>query len=219
MVDVILVLGATGIVGRQLHDQLLKNSKPIIAVSAAELARLDSCDFDSRVSDIISEINTIAANPAKIGIVLAHRIRNLDSKNAVVCELKISKDFIWKLSGKFKFINVVVLGSVAGKLVDMKTPDAYHLSKDVQKTCARLSLKLTNVAMNVLELGWFEKYPEDCWSAEYRKNMLSIKQHIGPYGLPSLVDLAKFVLLLLDLDIPPRGQTITYDGGYSLLQH
>ena len=219
MIEAILILGSTGIVGRQLYSQFSNSNLPIIRVSAAELAKLDSSAFNSRVSDIISEIKIITANPTKIGVVLAHRIRDLDSKDTVICELKISKDFIWRLSHDFEFINVIVLGSVTGKFVDGNTPDAYHLAKDIQKTCSRLSLKLVNVAMNVVELGWFEKYPEHARNDVYNKNMLSIKQVVGPHGLPSLANLASFVFLLLSLETPPRGQTITYDGGYSLLHH
>lgn len=218
MVDLILILGSTGSVGSQLYAYFIDLGLPVMTISAANLSLADDDEFSCKLNKIVSELRGFSSNLARLGIVLAHRVREIDISKALLNELRISRDLIWFLSKHFSLVNVAVLGSVTGRFIDKNMPDAYHLVKDMQKSCARLSVRLPNVAMNVLELSWFEKYPPHKASTEYSESLRNVKLEIGPAWLPTIGDIANFILLLLSADSPPRGQVITYDGGYSMLQ-
>jgi hypothetical protein len=72
--------------------------------------------------------------------------------------------------------------------------------------------------MNILELSWFEKYEKSLQTAPYKKNINKLKRLLGKNNLPSVADIANLSKNLIECRLPPRGQVITYDGGYSLLQ-
>ena len=72
--------------------------------------------------------------------------------------------------------------------------------------------------MNLLELYWFEKYTEEKATSEYRQIMVDMNNLLGGNNLPTIDSITDFSCALVEMDRPPRGQTIVYDGGLSSLQ-
>jgi hypothetical protein len=216
--SIYLVVGSHGVVGSQVTQRLRSQGKLVATKSSSEILQAsNSSDLAETVSPFVD--NSIDLQNSRVGLILAHRYRGNDIQRALNIELCITRDFVWGLSKLCESLRVVVLGSVAGRLVDKKLPEAYHYSKDLQKTIARQSVRISNIHMNVLELSWFEKYPKHKATDDYRNIMANLRQHLGGDCLPTVDSITDFSSALIEMHHPPRGQTIVYDGGISLSQN
>jgi hypothetical protein len=218
MVEVYVVVGATGTLGRNVAATLSEDGKAVVKISATYLTSLGSSDFSIAIDALVKDISAAKQDAKRIGLVLAHRYRGEDVITALRNELIISHDLVWNLSKQVKELSVVVLGSVTGEMVDQKSPEAYHFSKDLQKSIVRQSVLLKNVAMNLIELAWFEKYSPKYASPDYKIQMQTLHTLLGEGNLPTLTDITDFLRQLMDCKLPTRGQTIKYDGGYGIYQ-
>lgn len=158
------------------------------------------------------------ASSIRVGVILAHRYRGDDNREALYSELCITRDFTWTMSKICKSVRVVVLGSITGRFVDGELSEAYHYSKDLQKSIARQSVRVKNLSMNVIELGWFEKYTRSKATGEYQDIMSRLRAEYGESVVPTVDSITDLCTLLLEMSHPPRGETIVYDGGLSLFQ-
>jgi len=218
MIEVYVIVGAGGVLGSQISNDLRKFDVPIVRVSAAHLTSLNDQAFSEAINGLVNEIKLVRPNAERVGLVLAHRYRGTDIPLALRNELCITRDFIWCLSKNFSRLHAVVVGSATGRYIDSASSDAYHFAKDLQKSIVRRSVTLPNVAMNLLELSWFEKHPISVATPEYRKKIEDLRTLLGDNNVPAPSNIAEFIRQLLDCALPPRGQSITYDGGYDLFQ-
>ena len=218
MVDKIVVIGAGGVVGGGIASCLRQMGRNVVTVSARRVTSLGGSSIDGVVSSIAGESMSPEISNFSLGLVLAHRYRGDDPFQAMRIEFLVTRDLTWALSRVVSNLRVVVVGSVTGALVCEDLPEAYHYSKDIQKSITRQSCRLRNVQMNVLELSCFEKHPQDIQTPEYMAAMSSIRRQIGYSNLPSIADISNFIDQLMSASKNPRGQVISFDGGYSLLQ-
>ena len=218
MLDQYIVIGANGIVGRQVMIRLLELGKPTFQLSALTLLDLSEHELNEVIDNLVNDLIIVCPGIQRLGLILAHRIRETDIVTALQHELRITRDLVWKLAGRFSHLRVVVLGSITGTRVDIASPEAYHYTKDIQKSCVRQSIRLSNVNMNLLELSRFEKHSPEMATDEYAEKMTYLRELIGSNNVLRVVDIADFACQLLDASHPPRGQVITYDGVYCLLQ-
>jgi len=218
VVDVYIIVGSGGKLGSQISNALKKFDVPIVKISGAYLASLNDQEFSEAVAGLVNEIGFSRPNVKQVGLVLAHRYRGLDILTALRVELCITRNLVWRLSEHVKRLNVVVVGSITGRYIDRSSPEAYHFAKEMQRLIVRQSIMLPNVAMNAIELSWFEKYSTLQSTPEYRSQMGELRGLLGQNNLPSPADIAEFIRQLLDCALPPRGQSIVYDGGYDLFQ-
>jgi hypothetical protein len=72
--------------------------------------------------------------------------------------------------------------------------------------------------MNLIEINWFKKYEQKNWSKKYKKALTKIQINLGKQNLPSAKNIGQYACSVMELDVPPRGQILKYDGGYDLLQ-
>ena len=217
MDNIYIVIGSRGNVGSQIVQRLRKLNKCVITQLTSEILQFSNEELVERVTSFFSE-NSIQLRKTNVGVILAHRYRGDNVQIALENELRITRDFIWALSMLCESLRVVVLGSIAGRHVDQKMPEAYHYAKDLQKSIVRQSVRIRNLHMNLLELNWFEKFVEELATDEYRKTIAIIKKRLGGDNLPSVDSITEFSCALIELQHPPRGETIIYDGGFSLFQ-
>ena len=217
MDNLYIVIGSRGNVGSQIMQRLRRLNKCVITQLTSEILEFSNEELVERVASSFSE-NSIKLREAKVGVILAHRYRGDNVQIALENELRITRDFIWALSMLCESLRVVVLVSITGRHVDQKMPEAYHYAKDLQKSIVRQSVRIKNLHMNLLELNWFEKFVEELATDEYRKTISNVKKRIGGDNLPSVDSITEFACALIELQHPPRGATIIYDGGFSLFQ-
>lgn len=217
MVSTYIVVGSRGIVGNQIVKRLRDIGKLVFIKKTSEILLSTEADL---MASMLSSMAEYSINPleSSIGLILAHRYRGNDIRCALDNERCITRDFTWELAKQCASLRVVVLGSITGSRVDRKLPEAYHYSKDLQKSIVRQSIRINNLHMNLLELNWFEKYPEAQASDEYTQIMVNLKQQLGRDNLPTVNSITDFACALIGLSPPPRGQSIVYDGGHSLFQ-
>lgn len=217
MVSSYIVVGSRGIVGNQVVTRLRQLGKLVIIKTTSEI--LQSTEAELSVS-LVSSMAEYSVKPSvsSIGLILAHRYRGNDIKCALDNERCITRDFTWGLTKLCVSLRVVVLGSITGGRIDRSISEAYHYSKDLQKSIVRQSIRIDNLHMNLLELNWFEKYPEAQASDEYRQIMVRLKQKLGRDNLPNVDSITDFACALIEMSPPPRGQSIVYDGGLSMFQ-
>tara|TARA_X000000950_G_C13869800_1_gene642388 strand:- start:754 stop:1413 length:660 start_codon:yes stop_codon:yes gene_type:complete len=217
MIDLYVVVGSRGIVGSQISRRLVELSKKVICILTSEIL---SSNIRETIANKLGLHSIKCKNGVKmnIGVILVHRYR--DKENHIACknELTITRDFVWELSKLCQSLRVVVIGSVTGSYVDSKMPEAYHYSKDIQKSIVRQSIRIGNLHMNLLELSWFKKYSSNNSSLEYKETLNRISQELCGDNLPSVDSITDFSCALIEMPYPPRGQSIVYDGGYTLFQ-
>jgi aspartate-semialdehyde dehydrogenase len=218
MIDIFIVVGAGGTVGEQIAAYLKETGEPVVRVSARKLIQQISLNLDRSIDKLLDEAKSENVKTNSLGLIFVHRSREQDPLATLSTELSLTRDFVWALSKRVEKLNVIILGSVTGAFLDAGSSEAYHYAKDLQKSIVRQSCRLKNVAMNILELSWFEKYEKSQQTALYKKNIDKLKRILGKNNLPSVADIANFSKNLIKCRLPPRGQIITYDGGYSLLQ-
>lgn len=217
MDSIYIVVGSRGVVGSQIVQRLKCLGKLVAIITTTEILQTSNIKLTVQMANLCHEAS-IDPVKARVGLILAHRYRGINIQCALSNELCITRDFVWSLSRLCASLRVVVLGSITGSLVDRNLPEAYHYSKDLQKSIVRQSIRINNLCMNLLELNWFEKYPEGKRSNEYRQIMANIKQQVGGDSLPTVDSITDFSCALIELPHPPRGQIIVYDGGFSLYQ-
>jgi hypothetical protein len=212
--NIYIVIGSRGIVGSQITKRLRSLNKHVVTIAASEIVqrkKIDSLEcFRSLAND-----SSITLAEKEIGLILAHRYREDNIQTVLLNELSITRDFVWGLANLCASLRVVVLGSITGRLIDRKLPEAYHYSKELQKSIVRQSIRIGNLQMNLLELYWFEKYTEEKATPEYKKTMSELRKQLGGDNLPSVESITDFSCALIEMHRPPRGQTIVYDGGLS----
>jgi len=215
MASTYIVVGSRGIVGNQVVKRLREIGKLVLIKRTSEILESTKADL---MGSIVSSMEEYSVNPleSSIGLIMAHRYRGDDIGCALDNERCITRDFTWGLANLCASLRVVVLGSIAGGRIERKLPEAYHYSKDLQKSIVRQSVRINNLHMNLLELYWFEKYPEAQASDEYTQIMISLKQQVGRDNLPNINSITDFACALNEMSPPPRGQSIVYDGGLSL---
>ena len=198
-------------------QRLIRLNKCVITQLTSEILEFSNEELVERVASSFSE-NSIKLREAKVDVILAHRYRVEKVQIALENELRITRDFIWALLMLCKPLRVVVLGSITGRHVDQKTPEAYHYAKELQKSIVRQSVRIRNLNMNLLELHWFEKFVEELATDEYRKTIANVKKIIRDDNLPSVDSITEVSCALIELQHPPREETIIYDSGFSLFQ-
>jgi len=204
-------------VGSQIVRRLKTLGKHVITTSATEILGCDNITSSEDVLRLVCD-SSISLAEAQVGLILSHRYREENIQAALGNELRITRDFVWSLSKLCASLRVVVLGSIAGRLVDRKMPESYHYSKDLQKSIVRQSVRIGSLYMNLIELNWFEKYTGHNATDEYSQIMLDLKQKLGGDNLPTVDSITDFACALIEMQRPPRGETIVYDGGLSLFQ-
>ena len=214
----VIVVGAGGVLGRGVAIKLGRLGFDVVPVSAKAILNMDSSSLTSFVGDLVSRIGVTSGAQSAIGLVLAQRCRSSDPFESIGAELSITRGLTWALADLVPALRVVVLGSVTGTLLCPSLPEAYHYAKDIQKSIARQSLRLSNVQMNVVALNWFEKYAKEKQSLEYSNELARVGAKISPCNLPSISHIGEFVGALLSAQLGPRGEVINFDGGYSTLQ-
>lgn len=217
MVSTYIVVGSRGTVGSQVVQRLNMLNKSVLTVPAAEILR---CSNISSIDGISSLYCNHSIQPLKsnLGLILSHRYRENGTLAALETELAITRNFVWSLSKICISLRVVVLGSITGRLVNQNICEAYHYSKDLQKSIVRQSVRIGNLHMNLLELNWFEKYSKHVATEEYKQTLSRHNQRLAGDNLPNVESITDFSCALIEMQRPPRGEIIVYDGGLSLLQ-
>jgi hypothetical protein len=217
-ISAILVVGSSGLLGRGIASQLEGFGRKVVKVSARHILGLSDASLALYLGGIVPTTQPDHRLRPPLGLVIAHRYRGDDTIQALSVEMSITHRLAWILSGMVTHLRVFVMGSVTGALLDLKSPLAYHYAKDLQKSIARQSCRLQNVEMNVIELSWFEKYDPTVQTKEYSSEVSKIKESIGAHNFPGIPEIADFIDNLMRSAMLPRGQIITFDGGYSLKQ-
>jgi hypothetical protein len=212
-----ILVGSRGIVGSQILQRLRSRGEYVITCNAGDLLECDIETLEMKLRTMFS-VNSVDTSRVRVGVILAHRYRGDNNREALNSEMCITRDFTWTMSRICKSVRVVVLGSITGRFVDVKLPEAYHYSKDLQKSIARQSVRVKNLSMNVIELGWFVKYSRSKATGEYRDIMSRLQAEYGESVVPTVDSITDLCTLLLEMSHPPRGETIVYDGGLSLYQ-
>jgi hypothetical protein len=212
--NVYIVIGSRGIVGSQITKRLRSLNKHVVTIATSEILQRKKIESLECIRSLANN-SAISLAEKQVGLILAHRYRKDNIQAALLSELTITRDFVWGLANLCASLRVVVLGSITGRLIDRKLPEAYHYSKELQKSIVRQSILIGNLHMNLLELYWFEKYTEEKATPEYKEIMSVIRQQLGGDNLPSVESITDFSCALIEMHRPPRGQTIVYDGGLS----
>lgn len=204
-------------VGSQIVRCLEQRGKRVAIKTTTELLLQRRSE---KLSEIVPNLygDCVSTEGTNVGLILAHRYRGDNIERALSDEICITRNFVWELSEICKSLRVVVLGSITGSRVDTKMPESYHYSKDLQKSIVRQSIRISNLHMNLLELNWFEKHPDSKATHEYREKMTRIKQQLGGDSIPTIESITDFSCALIEMERPPRGQSILFDGGLSLYQ-
>lgn len=218
MVDFYVVVGAGGIVGQQVMARLKLLGKSVQVLPTQAILNGTLTEVEAMVLDVIKSAIVSQRDSIRIGIIFAHRVRIIDLLEALRCELRITRDLIYTFAANCSEVRAVILGSITGTVVHRHSSEAYHYTKDLQKSCVRYSVIYDNVYMNLLELSWFEKYLPSQATKEYLDASYCAKQIVGERNFVNISDITDFSVALMESDRPPRGQIIAYDGGYSLLQ-
>ena len=214
----VLVVGSSGAIGKQVVQSLSKRAVIPILISSSQLRILGIADLDEFLREILLRHDIEDPSTSTLGLILAHRCRSNDTLAALESELRITRDFVWTLSKICLSLRAVVLGSITGRLIDAKSSEAYHYSKDLQKSIVRQSVRIPNLSMNLLELSWFRKYLDSDATQEYRRAMKDLDSKLGKGNVPTVETITDFACNVIESLRPPRGQVITYDGGFSQLQ-
>jgi hypothetical protein len=218
MIDIYVVIGAGGIVGRKVEAFLERRGKCVVTLPTELILGAAKDDIQDIAISAIRQKRFLQLKDTRIGLILAHRARGADIYEAIISEIRVTRDLVHAFASACMELRVIVLGSVTGRLVDHKSPESYHYAKDFQKSCVRYSVTQNNVYMNLLELSWFQKYSESEMTEEYEHDLASVKRALGCGHLVNVEDITDFLIEILEMHRPPRGQIITFDGGYSLLQ-
>jgi len=218
MADIYAVVGASGTVGKQVLSRLIFKKKPVFTISGRWLSELSDEEFYTALDIVNAGIEAAEPNAKTVGLILAHRQRGHEVLLSLRSEIRLCDQLVRFLASQFQQLNVVVFGSVTGSLIDKMSCEAYHYAKDLQKSAVRQSIGTVNVNMNLLELSCFIKYPKDQRDEKYRSHLEEQGRLVGVNNLPNVSDITDFALSLIDASITPRGQIITHDGGYSLIQ-
>jgi hypothetical protein len=217
MVDAYVLIGGNGILGKQVAKELLSRNRICISLSARDLIR----DFEngsiSPTKALLERIRLIDSIRC-LGLIFAHRYRGDNCLESLRIELSLTRNLVWELSSELEQLRVVVLGSVTGSRLDVGSSEAYHYAKDLQKSICLQSIRLSNVSMNLIELSWFEKYPRCEQTASYAKKMEDLKNIIGSRNLPTTSDISDYLISVMECHLSPRGQILSYDGGYNHIQ-
>lgn len=218
MCKTVVVVGVGGVLGGGVAVKLGQLGFDVVPVSAKAILNMSFNSLTSFAGDLVSGISVMSSAQSSVGLVLAHRCRSSDPCESISAELAITRGLTWALADLVPNLRVVVLGSVTGTFLCPSLPESYHYAKDMQKSIARQSLRLSNVQMNVVALSWFEKYAKEKQCPEYSNELARVSEKIGSSNLPSISDIGDFVGALLRARHVPRGQVINFDGGYSTLQ-
>lgn len=218
MDDIHIVVGGQGVVGNQVVKKLKERKRYVLVKSTKEIIDCPKNELATSICSLFAKHLDNIGKPARVSLILAHRCRDEDIQIALSNELQITRNFVWALSSQCISLNVVVIGSITGRLVSKKLPESYHYAKDLQKSIVRQSVRVSNLYMNLLELNWFRKYGFDKATSEYNQIMSDLTQELEGDHLPSVETITDFCCSLIDMQLPPRGQTIIYDGGLSLFQ-
>jgi hypothetical protein len=222
--NLIFLTGSTGIIGKaiqNLETQFPYEYYPISAKSIFEKIS-NTTDYDShKIFNFIKDDLIKLSKKYKIAnIIFCHRIRNNDPLKALVSEFIISRDFVLFLNKYFKKINVTYVSSITGELIDRNSPEAYHYSKDLQKTISRyLTISNSNIKANVLSLSAFRKYSIENSSSEYTNLCKKYTEILGDIPLVRVENIAQeIVKFTIEINCI-RGSNIPLDSGFTIIQH
>lgn len=218
MNDIYVVVGGSGSVGRQVINRLESRDKEVVTISGENLSKIEDADFDAESLRMSQELANNCHQLKHLGVILTHRQRHTNILTSIRTELRICRDLISQFARNVDHVNAVVLGSTTGSSIDLSSSAAYHFAKDIQKSCVRQSITIPNLNMNLLELSWFDKYPSGMADATYSAKIGHLKTLFGDENVATVAEITDFATLILDASLPPRGQIIPYDAGYSLLQ-
>lgn len=218
MNDIYVVVGGSGSVGHQVTSRLASQDKEVVTISGEDLSKIEDADFDAATLRISQRLANNHQQLTRLGVILTHRQRHTNILTSIRTELRICRDLISQFARNVDHVNAVVLGSTTGSSIDLSSSAAYHFAKDIQKSCVRQSITIPNLNMNLLELSWFDKYPGGKADASYSEKIGHLKTLLGDENVATVAEITDFATLILDASLPPRGQIIPYDAGYSLLQ-
>jgi len=213
-----IVVGASGIIGRQISARLNELKKDVVKISGRRFADLEEKRLSYAVKEILEELQARSMSLSRVGIIFAHRQRGGGVIDILRNEHRLCGQLIALIVEKVQRLDAIILGSITGSRFDSRSSEAYHYAKDFQKTCVRQSIRFPNLNMNLLELSWFEKYPPEMADSDYQSRMQEVVELLGANNVPNVTDITDFALQILEAKLPPRGQVISYDGGYSTLQ-
>ena len=212
-----LLIGSNGVIGRQIAEYLNKKGVISVNLSAKQITSLKQENLKDFVDSKLTA-NLEDYKEEDFSLILTHRFREGTMKDIVINELLITRELPWMLSTKCSSLKVIVIGSVTGRQVSLNQPEHYHYAKDLQKSIVRQSIRKENISMNLIELSSLNKYKDEDGSKEYKENLKKQGELIGQKNLVCVQDIANYAYTLITMKNPPRGQILTYDGGYSLHQ-
>jgi hypothetical protein len=219
MDSVYFLTGASGRLGSQIADCLRDRDIRVVPIISADILSVRSGNL---VGDWLrDQFHSQLSNKELRGVVsliLAHRPREGQIHKAIADELRMTRDLVWGFSEVCTEVRVIVMGSVTGRFVDFRSLESYHYCKDLQKSTVRLSVSLPNVFMNLIELSWFRKHPQCSSDPSYVAVLDEARGVVPTKHVVTVSEIVDLACALLDTARPPRGQVITFDEGYSLIQ-
>ncbi len=219
MASAVLMTGASGRLGRQIFECLLADGFKAVSIRSAPLLKLQGEEAIARyLREMLESDNPVANEDHVVKLLLAHRPRMASVSEAVDAELRMTRDLVWGLSEICSEVRVIVLGSITGQRVDPDSAEAYHYCKDLQKSIVRQSVTVPNVFMNLIELSWFNKYPPSMADNLYSERVESVRSVMPTRHVVTVAEITEIAVRILGALRPPRGQIVTYDDGYSLIQ-
>tara|TARA_B100001173_G_C16029223_1_gene565722 strand:+ start:4136 stop:4804 length:669 start_codon:yes stop_codon:yes gene_type:complete len=213
-----IVVGSRGVIGSEISSQVKKRGNNVYNLYAKDFIKLLSTERIQYITEFFHSNNIVYSKDSRLHIILAHRIRETDTKLALWNETIISTDLIDIIADLGYEVRVIVIGSITGRLIDSKSSPAYHYCKDLQKSAVRYSILKKNVCMNLIELSSFIKFDPSNWDEKYTRAVELEKCNLEQTEIPKLEDIANICISLLELPVTPRGQIYTFDNGSSLLQ-
>ncbi len=214
--------GTNGVIGKILFNSLSVDY---------DIKRLKLSDLFSQYGNIIpikekvrERINDFLYpnNYPRIGLIFCHRIREskLSTEDTVSAEFMILNTVIEEcLKIKNTQINIIVIGSITGQLIDVKSSLQYHLQKELQKSFVRyIGVIHPNISANIIEISAFSKYEHGNPSPTYLKTKDKIESYMNHRLMPNYNQLSNLIRFLLLENHGLSSQVIRLDNGYLSFQ-
>ena len=217
MIKDIVIVGTRGAVGSKLI-KIAKNRKfNVFPISAQKICDTPCEKLPSFIEENL-KIHSGKQKDKKLGLILAHRIREEDIRVAMSRELSITRDFPIYLKNYCEELRIIMIGSVTGRLVNAHNEESYHYCKELQKAVNRYFVFEDKIKSNLLELSLFQKYGTDEADNNYNNSLIQERKKLGGRSVVDMFAITDFCISILETKSPPISSVITYDGGYSLRQ-
>ena len=120
MIKNIIIVGGKGSIGLELTDIIRKRNLNPIMFSALEICKVPEkklpvyIEQKLKTEGILDDLKN-----KKLGLVLAHRVREENIVSAISCELAITSNFSLCLKNFCKELRVVIISSITGQFVNL----------------------------------------------------------------------------------------------------